>query len=66
MALASCGFFHLKFTFASTFRNYVHVTVTGRSFPPEASLLFRPYAVNSAPYSAGDAVSPWLLIPDQH
>jgi hypothetical protein len=34
MALAF--FFHPKFTFASTFRNYVHVTVIGRSSPPEA------------------------------
>jgi hypothetical protein len=59
MARASCViFFHPKFTFASTFRNYGHVTVVGRSSPPEASLVFQPYAANSAPYSAGDAVPP--------
>src|SRR5271166_3612569 len=34
--------FHTKFTFASSFRNYMQVTVIGRSSPPEASLVFHP------------------------
>jgi hypothetical protein len=58
MALLRCGFFHAKFTFASTFCNYEHVRVVARSSPPEASLVFHPYAADSAPYSGGDAVPP--------
>jgi hypothetical protein len=49
-------FFHPKFTFASTLLNYVHITILASISPPEASLVFHPYAVHFSTVLTGGAV----------